>query len=166
MLLQNCCYFQMLLRLKQRCLKYFAALTRSFTFSFPRWPYLQCQYQVPVAGGAGCPEVLGTYSMHPEWLLSVLSCGRRLDTGLVWLCRGMGQWVWGLTPCCYLRGDPDYPQWLLTSSVPQVSGPSKGLEAAFVGLAFACVWLARQSSVWKAVIKRQKTIPWQIESAV
>lgn len=141
-------------------------LISSFTFSFTGWLFLWCWYQGPVAGGVGCLRVLGTYGMHPERCISVLS------RWSLWVwdwfgCYRGGTGTLSSPSCCYLRAEPSDPP--VASSAPRVSASSKWLEAAFGRVTFACVSPARWNLIWKAFIKwiyEKKRIPWQAGSTV
>lgn len=160
MLLQNRWHFQMLLRLKQRCLQNSCCPNWKLHLQFPKMT-------VPVPSTSdrrcGMPEVLGTYDLH---LLSVLSCWSPLDAGVVWVCTGMGHWVWGFTPCCYLRGDSNWPP--VDHDILYATGfcPLQMAGGCIFDCNFCLCSTCKMELVWKAVIKWQKTIPWQVESAV
>lgn len=125
-------------------------LSRSFTFSLPG-------YQGPAAGGVGC--LWGTHGMHPEGGISVLSHWSLWEWG--WFgWQKDGTETLSSPILLALKGWPQWPpQWLRTPSVPRV-------RAAFGRVTSACVWPSGWNLIWKALLKWQEGIPWQIGSTV
>lgn len=149
MLLQNCCYFWMLLRLKQSYLKMLLPLRSSFTFSFPGWLY----QGLGVALGNKC-TLRDVFLCSPT---GASGCGAGLDG------RRMGQWLWVLTSCW------DLGQWRPRGSWhPLCQGflsPPKGCRL-HLGESLLPV-LDLQDGTWFGKLSEwHKRIPWQTGSSL
>lgn len=106
-------------------------LISSLTFSFAGWLFLWCWYQGPVAGGVGCLRVLGTYGMHPERCISVLS------RWSLWVwdwfgCYRGGTGTLSSPSCCYLRAEPSDP--------PVAHGILCAAGFCVLQMAGGCIW--------------------------